>query len=446
MKPGLFLLYGLLLCGFLTLNLLINGYVQNCLPTQKKRPALLLGLAFVNIVTLGVFLWLDLAIFFIYVIFTVLLAADYFFLLRTGFPSLLLLACGYGPFLLLCAHGVLIPLFALVRGTTMYDVVNDNLSYDVSLLLALLVCILLLCLIGKWMPYERIHLLFRCTDQRRLVCTCLYLLFGYLLLESYVYADRFSGIWIPWFHLITSVISMAAFLMVFWYAVDVSSYIEYELKTRQTEKQLQRQVVHYQQYTKYVNDLRAFKHDYRHMVQTARALLRAGADQKALDLLGQMDDEMESSLRYTRYANHVVVDAILQECAGRCREKGIDFSALVNLPERIGLGDLELCRIFGNLVDNAYEACEKCEAQNRFIKLDSVVSPDWITVQIRNTFSGKIELQDGLPLTDKQDPSQHGVGLSSTRQLIESTGGFMQIEIDPAGIFTVKLHFCAAPG
>ena len=33
MKPGLFLLYGLLLCGFLTLNLLINGYVQNCLPT-----------------------------------------------------------------------------------------------------------------------------------------------------------------------------------------------------------------------------------------------------------------------------------------------------------------------------------------------------------------------------------------------------------------------------
>lgn len=423
-------------------NHLLTVCMSACLPARAAPRWLPPLLALVNAAALTALVYWDSAFIFLHLIFCALLAAEHVLLFRSRSPSGLLLACGFGPFLLLCVHGVLIPAFSLARGSKMQAFVRSPSLFALTLVCAFVLSIALLAVCARRIPKSWIAPLLTCAPQRRLACTCLYLLFGYLVLESFVYTNDYPGAWLPWFHLLTSVIALAAFFMLLWYAVDVSAYIENELKTRQVEKQLQRQVVHYQQYTRHVNDLRAFKHDCRHMVDTARHLLGSGEPEKALELLGEMRREMDVSLRYTQYSNHVVVDAILQECAGRCRERGIAFTALVNLPETLGLGDLELCRIFGNLADNAYEACAQCTGADRFIALDSHPRDGWLTVQIRNSCTGALPLRDGLPLTHKQDAAHHGLGLPSVRQLMESTGGFLQIETEP-GVFTVRLHFCA---
>lgn len=344
---------------------------------------------------------------------------------------------------LLCLHGVIIPLMALLFGMNMYMLVRDPYLYGLSIFWALAVCDAILLVFRKLVTVERLKMLLRCRSQARLVCTSMCLLLAYLLLETYIYYYNFPQIWTSLFHMLTSLVAQASLYVVLWYSIDISSYIEYELKTRQVEKQLQRQVVHYQQYTKYISSLRAFKHDYKRMAETARHLVDIGSQEKALRLLSQMNEEMERSLRYVQYSNHVVVDAILQECANRCKEKDFSFSAVVNLPESLGLSDLELCRIFGNLVDNAYEACEQVREGKRFIRIESGVSGDWVTVKLSNSFAGTIQLADGLPVTRKSDQPEHGIGLASTKQIVESTGGFLQINVDSdRHVFVVNLHLC----
>lgn len=350
------------------------------------------------------------------------------------------------PFLFLCVHGVLIPLLALLRGVGMDRFVEARPGHLVAAALACLCGALLLRLQRRLAGRERMQLLFHCRRQRRMVSGALLVLYFYLVVESWVYYYPFPTAWTPTFHLFTSLVALVTYFLLLWYAVDVSAYIEQELKTRQVEKQLQRQVVHYRQYTQAVRTLRAFKHDCRGMVAAAQRLLADGRLQEAQRLLGQMGQALEAAPREVTFCNHVVVDAILRECAARCGEEGIDFSASVGLPQRVGMDDLELCRIFGNLVENAREACERQPAgQRRWITVHSSVSGDWVTVEVANTYAGQVKLSGGLPLSGKPGGAEHGLGLLSVRTLVESRGGFLRIDLSRPGVFRARLHL-SAPG
>ncbi len=357
-----------------------------------------------------------------------------------------LLFSGLFSLILLCFHGVAIPLLSTLGRMNMYRWMTRSHVVE-ALLLALVLSFTFLMMARNWCPPEKWKPLLRCDHQKMLLCGAELPLLAYLLLESGVYYYDVPFLWTPMFHLITSLVALAVLCMVVWYALDVSAYIEYELKTRQVEKQLQRQLVHYQQYTRHISEVRAFKHDYKRMCATLQNLVNSGAKEKALNLLGQMTSEMERQFEDTPFSNHLVVDAILRECASRCREAGIQFSAVANLPARIGMNDLELCRIFGNLVENAYEAVSQETSPERFLEVSSGVSGNWVTVSIVNSYTGDLKLgEDGLPLTRKKDKSFHGLGLRSVRQLVEAHGGFLQLEVDQQRkVFMVRLHFCCQP-
>ncbi len=412
-----------------------------------RRPSQWLPLAcIVNTGVFAVLAWAPVHIFTVYLLMAALYLAENALLFHAKLLHTLFVGVLF-PFVLLGVRGVMIPFFALTVGGNLYSVVADPYWYSFSLAVSLFLCCPLLWLQRRMFSDEHLRLLLDCKEQASLACTSLCLLFAYLVLESYVYYYDFPHIWTLAFHLLTSVVAVACFYTVLWYAIDISTYIEYELKTRQVEKQLQRQVSHYQQFTRYIQELRAFKHDYQRMTDAVRWMVEAGERETALELLGQMNSEMENSLHYTRYANHVVVDAILQECAGRCADNSIAFSATVSLPERVGLSDLELCRIFGNLVDNALEACSEVpEGGERFLSLTSSGNGGWATIELRNSFAGEVMLDgEGNPVSRKDDRVQHGIGLVSVRQIVERGGGFLQLEIDPQShVFVARVHLCVS--
>lgn len=418
-------------------------YVQKILPEELRRGNMVWLISTVNSLVLSGAFWTNTPLAFLYLLGLALFTAEFVLFFQQKCLDGFLIG-GVFIYTTLCLHGFLIPLIALVSGKNMHILVHNRFMYALSVLFTFTICNAAMPIFRRLLTIERVKLLLRCRAQTRLVSTSLCLLLAYLLSETYVYYYNFPLTWTTFFHMLTSLVAQASFYVVLWYSVDISAYIENELKTRQVEKQLHRQVVHYQQYTHYISSLRAFKHDYQRMVETARHLVNIGAQQKALRMLAQMNEEMEHTLQYTQYSNHVVVDAILQECANQCKDSGITFSAILNLPENVGLSDLELCRIFGNLMDNAYEACELVEQTKQpFISIQSGISGDWVTVKLSNSFADTIQLVDGLPVTRKHNQNEHGIGLASTKQIVEKTGGFMQIEIDKQRcVFSINLHLC----
>lgn len=63
--------------------------------------------------------------------------------------------------------------------------------------------------------------------------------------------------------------------------------------------------------------------------------------------------------------NNVIVNTILNEKYNEMMDKGIIFVFRINDLSSIKIEDEDLVVILSNLLDNAIEACQKCEGKER---------------------------------------------------------------------------------
>ena len=89
---------------------------------------------------------------------------------------------------------------------------------------------------------------------------------------------------------------------------------------------------------------------------------------------------------------------------------------------------MDICSIFGNVLDNAIE-CELTipDRQRRLIHLAVYGKKDFLVIQCGNRCERELEFQDGLPLSTKGDGAYHGFGVRSIRWAAEKYGGTMTI-------------------
>jgi len=176
------------------------------------------------------------------------------------------------------------------------------------------------------------------------------------------------------------------------------------------------------------------------MMTSVKTLLRNQEYDKAVRMLDEIHDTMQRDvLAQKTYSDNVILDAILQDAANSCEEKGIRFSAVAHLPDNI-MTELDIVRVFSNILDNAIEACNKLSGADRFIEITSDSNGDWINIEISNSFNGELKMVNDMPETTKEDKDLHGLGLRTVTEVIEGLGGLVLIEPDQAGkIFRTRL-------
>lgn len=92
--------------------------------------------------------------------------------------------------------------------------------------------------------------------------------------------------------------------------------------------------------------------------------------------------------------------------------------------------------ILNNLLDNAIEACEKLEQEQRYINLTLKKKNHFLLIEVENSFDGKVIWEDGgiVPMTTKQSDlpdilMEHGIGLKNVKDVADHYLGDMDIKI-----------------
>lgn len=152
------------------------------------------------------------------------------------------------------------------------------------------------------------------------------------------------------------------------------------------------------------------------------------AQEAARALLGQIED-------YEMYyhSGNPYLDLILRDKARLAREKQIDLQIIAHLEDVDFIAPLDISTIFGNALDNAIEAAEKCPPGERLITLKTAPAHASLLVRVENTMVGTAA--DGC--TSKGDPFLHGFGLANIRAAVARYDGAMSIR-SKDGLF--KLH------
>lgn len=134
-----------------------------------------------------------------------------------------------------------------------------------------------------------------------------------------------------------------------------------------------------------------------------------------------------------------VLDTILTEKSLYCKERGITVSCVADGAQMDFINTVDLYAILGNSIDNAIEAVEKLEQQEKR-QIDVLIyrQQQFLVINVINPLEGKLVFEDGLPVTTKGNRSFHGYGLKSIKYMVKRCGGVVNIS-EEGGCFSLMI-------
>ena len=182
--------------------------------------------------------------------------------------------------------------------------------------------------------------------------------------------------------------------------------------------------------------IRAMRHDISHHLNTINALLQAGNLQAASEYSEQLLPAQTYSSRLGSCRNPVV-DAFLYTRTQEAGLRGVSVRAEVSLPVELPVSNTDLIVAFGNLLDNALEAC--AGIPDAAITLRAHMDKGYLVIQESNPVRAR-QPQGKKP---RRIPElERGVGFRVLGGLAEKyDGSFRHTSED--GVYTVTLSLRA---
>ena len=174
----------------------------------------------------------------------------------------------------------------------------------------------------------------------------------------------------------------------------------------------------------FVENARRYRHDMKQHDRVLFSYLEEERYEEALSYLREYDSNLDRTA-LNEWCENRVVNALLRITARRFASIDGEFSFRVVLPENIGLSRPDTTVIFGNILDNAYEAC--CKAKNPFIEVKASIRNGMLYGEIRNKVDGTISRDNNFPKTTKPNG---GTGLKSVKSILLKYEGMLDLSQD----------------
>ena len=177
--------------------------------------------------------------------------------------------------------------------------------------------------------------------------------------------------------------------------------------------------------------LRAQRHDFLNHLQVVYSLVDMGENAEATKYIETVYGQMHR-LSAGMKTDKPAINALLQAKLGDAERRGVRMeldvtSRYANLP----MNDWEMCRVLGNLIDNAMDAMEGMEGGRLVVELYE----DIRSYGFRVVNNGPAIDPEVLPrifntgFTTKA--AGHGLGLSIVKELVEDCGGEISVQSAP---------------
>ena len=200
------------------------------------------------------------------------------------------------------------------------------------------------------------------------------------------------------------------------------------------------QSVQYESLRRRVEEARQARHDLRHHIVLLRRI-RDNRDFAALNELLAGYPDLETLDRPLLYCENETVNAILTHFGGQAAETDVRYTVKLDIPEDIFVEKADLAVLFGNLLENAVEACSHAQGE-RFITVSGVASrPEAVqsslTLIVENSCGAQIRVGEGGALRSSKHGGD-GIGITSVRSIAERYGGASSFAAKD-GVFTASV-------
>ena len=137
-----------------------------------------------------------------------------------------------------------------------------------------------------------------------------------------------------------------------------------------------------------------------------------------------------------RITDHPILNILLNDKMEYADKHNIEIQYEIGNVNLDFMNPIDITTIFGNLLDNAIEACEGIENEAKWIKIK--ISPYYkmIAIRIENPSKGHLKWKDKRPVSIKG--TGHGIGLCNVEGVIKKYDGTMHLN-DENGTFQCNI-------
>ena len=178
-------------------------------------------------------------------------------------------------------------------------------------------------------------------------------------------------------------------------------------------------------------EMRGYKHDFHHHLQTLRSYLTSGEYARAEEYITELDEKLQNVDTLLKTGN-ISLDAILSAKIAQAKEENIAVTVKANVPDRLLISDVDLSIVVGNLLDNAIEACRSSSGE-RFLRVFMTMKGRMLYFTMLNS-AGSKEKKVGTLFKSRKN-GLHGFGLRRAESIISEHGGWVKYNSED-GAFT----------
>ncbi len=242
---------------------------------------------------------------------------------------------------------------------------------------------------------------------------------------------------------ITYALSMICVLMLNFIIFYMYDSISKSFKEKMQSELAKRETAYYHHQAELIcrnsEDLKHFRHDMKNRLIALQQLMIQQKNEEAMQYLSNVTEKLTTIKLFSETGN-LAADSILNYKLTHAAEADIQIKAEILLPKDISIEQDDMFIIFGNLLDNAIESCEKV-MDNKFIHLTTRYEQGTIFILLKNSCNGKINKNGEQFISDKPNPQMHGIGLQSIRTAVSKYNGEMKIQYNNTVFETSILLF-----
>lgn len=219
-------------------------------------------------------------------------------------------------------------------------------------------------------------------------------------------------------------------IVVFYFINDIVDRETQMYEDRIFRFQVKKQAEMYRFISENYDKQRRNTHEYKNQISCIETLMKRGQFSKLEEYIKGVSSKLDKEVDAID-TNNIIVNAILNTKYQEAEESGIVFVLRVNDLSELRIKDEDIVTILSNLLNNAIEACKKCDVSRRILKLKFVKEDGMIKLGIRNTFDHTIFYENGeIKSTKLVSVEEHGVGIKNIIEIIEKYDGSYVIEHD----------------
>lgn len=208
-----------------------------------------------------------------------------------------------------------------------------------------------------------------------------------------------------------------------------------------SEKLLKKaQLGYYRQMLQKEEDTKKYRHDMMNHLIYLNTKMSGGDMVEAKKYLGELLGDFQKIRTASYEVGNEMVDAIMNYHLGQLSDN-TEVIIEGNCPVEFDMPETDVCTVFSNLFENIVEEFAGYYGGCAKVYLNITHGRDYVLFELKNTVvSGNLQRdrRSGLPMTDKKNVSEHGIGLGNVRQAVESAHGKFSWSIKE-GFFCIEL-------